>query len=141
MILSSYMKESETTSASCGNCGYSFKDGEAVAGQKENERDPCPICGSKGRAFGKQLSSQLTTHSSMEYQVDDPSQKKLAVEGRVGDNQYHDTGEWNKLERQINRRDNKYYEKIIDGKTGKVIIEQDEPLDKHTRHGSDKKKK
>jgi hypothetical protein len=48
---------------------------------------------------------------------------------------YRDTGETHDVERIIDLENNIYKEVIKDSKTGKIIRECCEPLDKHVGHG------
>jgi len=67
-----------------------------------------------------------------------PEGKKPFIEQVSGDDYNRDIGEWRKLERVIDRDNDAYKEVITDPKTGKVIKHCEEPLSKHTGHGSAK---
>ena len=53
---------------------------------------------------------------------------------------YHDAQEWRHINRVIDRENDRYQE-VIKGPDGKVIRQVDEPLSKHTKRGSAKRKK
>jgi hypothetical protein len=54
-----------------------------------------------------------------------------AFESVDGHDLHRDTGKWNHLERSIDRENNRYRERIVDGDTGEVIREVDEALSAH----------
>lgn len=65
--------------------------------------------------------------------------KKPRVEHVSGDDFHRATGKWNKLERLIDGRNNRYREVIRDPETGAVLRFVDEPLTEHRGRGSAKK--
>ncbi len=73
--------------------------------------------------------------------VKHPGEKKPFIEQVSGDDLFRDTGVWRKLDRVIDRDNAAYKEVITDPKTGKVIKHCEEPLSKHTGHGSVQQKK
>ena len=58
----------------------------------------------------------------------------------TGDDLYHQSGQWNKLDRTIDRLNDRYTELITDPVTGKVIRSCDEPSSQHQGHGTAKRK-
>jgi hypothetical protein len=69
-----------------------------------------------------------------------PRSKKPFHEQITGADLYKLTGQWNILKRIIDRGRNYYYELITNPKTGAIIRYCEEPLSKHFRRGSAKKK-
>jgi hypothetical protein len=67
-----------------------------------------------------------------------PSKKKIRQHFISGSEQSAN-GEWVEKERLIDK-DNNFYKEHITDETGKVIIDIEEPLDKHQGHGSAKVK-
>jgi hypothetical protein len=70
-----------------------------------------------------------------------PSEKKPFLEVKSGDDFHRDTGTFNDLERIIDRRNDRYHERIVDKETGAVIREVNEPLSDHVGRGLAKPKK
>jgi len=69
-----------------------------------------------------------------------PGHKKPISESVTGDDLHQQSGQWNKLDRTIDRENNRYRELIIDPATGTVIRSCDEPLSDHQGHGTAKPK-
>lgn len=132
------METDELRGAVCGNCGYVHTDLERIRSQTAAERTPCPTCGSTAINWQLDLSDQVTLHSSLKVKAKEPGRKKPAVELRTGDDLHRKSGRWMKLVRRIDRKTNRYTEKVEDPETGNVIHESDEPLTDHRGHGSDK---
>src|SRR5713226_2445147 len=120
-------------------CGLQLAETENLP---EHERTPCPKCGSIGRSL-------VRVHTDT-VEVDDRHRMKLkggerTSSGRIGrelvqGHDYHKkSGVWNYLYCLIDRMNDWYHERITDLKTGKTIHERQEPLSKHTGHGSAKK--
>lgn len=114
----------------CANC-----DADLSAGSDE---PPCPYCGSEER--------NLFVHVQEEVQIGESVAGTVRKQGASGrpaqhfqsrDDFKHSSQEWVRLERLINREDDRYYEKIVD-KNGNVIREVDEPLSQHRGRGAAK---
>jgi uncharacterized Zn finger protein (UPF0148 family) len=126
-----------TSSVSCGACGV------ALAEEPGKTPASCPACGSTRRHYSVALFEKVEVHERLATKVKDPrrpGKSKIRVESVSGDDLYRKTGEWNKLERSIDRANNRYREKIVDPRTGAVLSTVDEPLDQHQGHGSAKRK-
>jgi hypothetical protein len=67
--------------------------------------------------------------------------RRIFLEVWVGDSFHKLTGLWNKLERLIDRRRDRYRERITDPRTGKILRDVDEPLSAHRDRGSAKRRK
>lgn len=67
-----------------------------------------------------------------------PSKKNPRREFFVGDELRKSDGKWMKKERNIDKDNNKYKEIVTDPETGEVVHHCEEPLKKHTGHGSAK---
>ena len=63
-------------------------------------------------------------------------QKKTRIEGKAGSEWSTRLQKMVHKERLIDRKGDKYKELVKDLETGEVIYETDEPLSKHTGHGS-----
>ena len=78
--------------------------------------------------------------------LNDPKQsskeKQVRIKITVGDDPCAKTGGWNYKHQRFEFHDgDRYVEEVIDPKTGQMIHYCDEPLSKHTGHGSAKFKK
>ena len=69
-----------------------------------------------------------------------PGIKKPIYECVSGDDLHRDSGQWNKLTREIDRENNRYRELIVNPESGETIRECDEPLTEHFGRGSAKSK-
>jgi gluconate kinase len=120
-------------SSRCGVCGNAALD------ESDGQRVPCPTCGSLKRAYRLSLSDSVDIHESLKGKVVDPKKtgkKKVRAEFVSGDDLHRKTGQWNKLERDIDRESDRYREKIVDSETGQIIRSVDEPLSQHQGRGS-----
>lgn len=128
----------------CAKCDFCW---EGPEDESINDREPCPECGAIGRKVSIHIAEGITTRESIGGKIKDPnlpSKKKVRVE-------FFDGYEWSvalekhvKKSKLIDKRENKYKEKIEDPDTGKIIHECEEPLSNHQGHGyakfKDKKK-
>jgi len=108
--------------AECRNCGASVDPGYA---------GPCPACNqSAGKNVCLTITTKVTTASSM---------KALGVEEGKGlsnffvriqhwQELFRKTGQMHEGQRIVDRRNNRYYEYIVNMETGKVEKHKDEPL-------------
>ena len=85
------------------------------------------------------VNDEIKVYEMVMKNAKDPGDKKPAHEIRVGDDLYKKTGEWDKLERIIDRKNDWYFKEVRDRVTNKVLYRCSEPLSKHTGHGSAKK--
>ncbi len=82
------------------------------------------------------IESSITTRSMLIMKARHQNQGNWYSRLWKGDSLYRETGEWNRLERVINRGTDVYYEKITDPRTGKVLREVGERLSEHKDRGS-----
>lgn len=122
----------------CAQCNKKLN--EPLNTPKER-RQPCPNCGSTRRLFVVHISQTMHTYSSIRTKHKEVGIKKPISETFTGSEQHRKTGKWFKKERLIDRKNNKYKELITDPENGKIIHHIEEPLDKHTGHGSAKQQK
>jgi len=118
----------------CGGCNILL---EEKFGLPLEERKPCQKCGSTKRLLSVNVSVTAVARTGVAFKHRDRAGKTLA-EGKSGDEFYRKKGEWRKIERTIDHAKNWYKKTIRDAKTGKILYRQEEPLDKHIGHGSDK---
>jgi hypothetical protein len=120
----------------CGSCGTEL--GEDTA---STEPMPCPNCGSTTRHTHVTVADTTSLHEKMRLKVKKKGVRKPTREVIAGDDFTRSTGQWNLLERVIDRENDSYREKVMDPKSGQVIHEVDEPLSVHRCQGDAKKKR
>ena len=122
----------------CDDCG--LKTEAAAASLPElGSHEPCPNCGSRARAFrynGPNAGFSILRTSV----VKKPGEKRTPVESVKGDFISHATGRWVRVHRIIDRRRNRYYEKVLDPEARQTLREVDEPLTDHRGRGSAKRR-
>ena len=128
----------ETGDVHCAQCGSVIPE---PPGLPVEERMPCPECGSTTRRFSKTLSETVSVRAFLDGKKKSPkhpSRKRVRVHLQVGDQIEHKTGRWVFKERRVDKDATpaRYFERITDPRTGEVIHECSEPLDRHTGHGS-----
>jgi hypothetical protein len=126
------MSEEVFKTVKCGECG------EVVSGTSADDSVPCPKCGSKGRHFEITVSDSLQMHSQVNIKARYGNAGRPYLESKAGDDLFRKTGEWNSLERVIDRENDLYKEVISNPQTGEVIRHCEEPLSQHQSHGSAK---
>lgn len=122
----------DNTRISCADCGLDFPS-EGMDGAPQR---PCSQCGSTKRHIAVSLSETVGVHDQMRLKQRRPGVRRPVRELTVGDDLYRKTGEWNHLERDIDRENDRYRERIINPRTGEVIREVDEPLSEHRGRGA-----
>ena len=85
--------------------------------------------------------SEISIFGKLKLKGKAPGEKRPFIEQVTGDDLHRKSGLWMKMLRMIDRRNNKYHEKITNPKTGEVVHECEEPLSAHTGHGNAKTKK
>jgi len=124
----------------CAGCESELVENENLP---ENKRTPCPKCGSLGRALVRVLTDTVEVEDRHRMRLKDGERTASGKPGKEftqGHDLHKKSGVWNYLSRLIDRKNDRYHEKIIDTKTGKTIHECQEPLSKHQEHGSAKRK-
>ena len=106
----------------------------------QQQRNPCPVCGSIGRSIYVFLEDQIgPIHDSLGYKMRAAGKGMPVVEAMSGDDMRQLDGKCLHKERIIDRKNNKYVELLVDKETGKILKKCEEPLSQHKGHGSDKK--
>lgn len=121
----------------CGQCKTPLNEPSDLPTE---ERPPCPECGSLSRHKLGTINSSIPFHSKVGYKAKRRGKGKPFIEGVAGDDLHRATGKWNRLERMIDRENDRYKEVIIDLETGRVVRHVEEPLSDHQGHGTAKKK-
>jgi hypothetical protein len=102
---------------------------------------PCEKCGSIGYTVKLSVNEQITLHEQVKGKVKNdalPSHKKVRAEFITGEELRKSDGKWVNKDRYWNKDRDIYSEKVVDQNTGEVIHSCEEPLSKHTGHGSAK---
>lgn len=120
----------------CGNCGAQIDESPHAP---TSEKQPCPSCGSRSRAFKGAFTATATGQASMRFKAKRPGYKKPIYEGRYEPSVQRTTGIMMRLERFFDRINDWYRERISNSKTGEVVHSCEEPLSEHQGHGSAKK--
>ncbi len=100
---------------------------------------PCPIC---AKPIDKKIGVPYTlaSYDVSKLVVKDPCLQRPTIEQHLGKRHSHKLGHFVKLRRIIDRVRDWYSETVTDPSTGEVIHKCEEPLRKHTGHGSAKRK-
>jgi len=119
----------------CSQCGTALQEepGAPVA-----DRQPCPSCGSKNRLVSLWLQGQIELHSMLRLKGLEAGRKRPFLKAKVGDDLFRKTGEWNRVEQVVDRRNNRYKKRVVNPRTGKLQRDVDEPLTAHKGYGSAK---
>ncbi len=123
----------------CAGCGHNLPREYAHS----KIHDPCPHCGSIKKRIGIAAEENVEVHDSIRIREKDPtlpSKKKVRKEHWYGDDYSEKYGKFMDKKRVIDKRQDKYEETVTDPDTGKIVHHCEEPLSKHTGHGSAKKK-
>jgi len=121
----------------CGECGDLLDEATDLV---FDERGPCPICGSTSRKFSVLIQSEIFIKSKLRLKGRQGGQGKPFVEIVKGDDLSRFLKKWMKLDRLIDRDNDRYEETITDPMTGQIVHQCKEPLSKHTGHGTARKK-
>jgi hypothetical protein len=106
------------TRVACGACGEPLDERPNVP---VDERQGCPRCGSTSRRFGIHLESTVELKSQLGLKARSPGEKKPFLEQKTGDDFFRKAGRWMALNRIIDRRRNRYFERVEDPETGVVL--------------------
>lgn len=103
-----------------------------------DERMQCPRCRSTTRLFCVALEASLQPHGKLHYKGKRGGKGKAFVEGIIGADWSYKLHCWLRLERVIDRDNDRYTEKLVNTNTSEVVHECYEPLSQHRGHGSAK---
>ena len=131
------MTEEILTKVRCKDCGILLNEDSNL---KLEGREPCPQCGSLVRAITQNIEDKITVSDSFTAKAKSLGIKRPTIEISGGSDLYKSENKLVHKERVIDRKHNSYHEKVVDPKTGEIIHEVEEPLSKHTGHGSAKSK-
>ena len=106
-------------------------------------RTPCPRCGSTVRSYSETLTDSIELHDghrAIGKNTTLPSAKKLRFDTYSGVEHSYKYDKLVRVHRTVDKDKNWYGEKVIDPQTGETLHECEEPLSKHTGHGTAKPK-
>lgn len=117
----------------CGKCGAELHEAPGTAVE---QRAPCPSCGSLTRQFAIGIASVVTPRSKVKFKGRHAGGGRPFVEAVVGSDLHYVSDVWMRLERVLDRADNRYREVVVNRATGAIVHECDEPLSAHRGHGA-----
>ncbi len=120
------------TGVACGVCGERLDEWPDVP---VGERQACPRCRSTSRRFAIQLESTVGLKSQLGLKARSPGEKKPFLEQKTGDDLFRKTRRWRVLNRIIDRRRNRYFERVEDPEAGAVLRHVEEKLTDHRGRG------
>jgi hypothetical protein len=121
----------------CGGCDRVLDESPSLPVE---DRTPCPGCGSTLRVMTAHLAAGMAVTSMLRLKARTSGQGKAFAEGKSGQDWSHRLKRWVRLNRLIDRRNDRYRETVTDPVNGAIIHSMDEPLSDHIGHGSAKKR-
>ena len=128
----------DSKTVSCGKCKIPLDEDANI---ESKDRNPCPKCGSLSRTFHVHIHETITMKSKLGMKGRHAGGGKPYIEAVSGDDLHRKSVKWMKLERTIDRENDKYHEIVTDPSTGEIVHECKEPLSEHRGHGAAKAKK
>jgi hypothetical protein len=104
---------------SCAKCGAAIKASD----------EECPLCGCTFSAGETKILLRASVRHGQ------PGQIKPYAVYESGDSLHRESGEWRRVERTIDRKGNRYLERVM-RPDGEIVREVDELLTEHTGRGS-----
>lgn len=121
----------------CGPCGAQLEEPSSTP---SGARTPCPSCGSLARHHKVKMAGGLPApHSQLRLKAKRGGKGKPFLTQVMGDELYRDTQEWRRVERVIDRENDRYTERITRSGSGEIIKEVSESLSEHQGHGAAKR--
>jgi len=124
----------ELGGANCQACGTAYPI--EIARSMRSGAQPCAACGETNPVYHLTLTATSRTRVVMQGKARDVA-AKVFTEMKSGDDFHRDSGRWRHLLRLIDRRNNRYVERITEH-DGTVAREVDGPLTEHRGHGADR---
>lgn len=122
----------------CSGCGFEFPENQ----HNESVRTSCPQCGAIERTIEASIHESVRLYDGLGYRIKDPNRTGKSKVKSEGFTKYTKSQKVPlvKHSHDIDRENNRYSESVVDVETGEIIHSCEEPLKKHTGHGSAKKK-
>jgi len=108
----------------CQNCKKELNEGQK----------PCPYCGSEKRDIKVEVREEIKIRESLRGRQKRKGFKKFMVEflqGWFPSKNKKEFPDGVQKTRLIDKKNDKYQEKVIDEKTGKIVVNKDEKLSEH----------
>ncbi len=122
----------------CSECGQII---DKLKNTPEEERNPCPACGSTARLIKVHITDSITVHEGLKIKARHGITGKPFLEAKTGDEIYRKEEKWVQRSLRVDRDNDRYTETVVDKETSEVIHHCDEPLRKHRNHGTAKNKR
>ena len=122
----------------CQNCKSLINESK----DREDQRQPCPVCGSVKRYSDESVTSELTPGAIVHtkgYAGGMSRKKGLLFESKDGDSYSVSLGRFVKVNQLVDHKEDRYKKKVVDPVTSKVLRDVDEPLTDHQERGSAKR--
>lgn len=126
-----------TDTIECADCGTEV-DGR---GDTPELRIPCSKCGSIKRNHNVSITETITIREGIGIKAKRPGEKRPYIEDLSSPDYSRNLNKVVHRARVIDRDNDRYFEKITDYESGKVIHHCEEPLSQHQGHGNAKHKK
>ncbi len=123
----------------CVDCGAPLKD--ALPSDDLTQRKPCASCGSTKRKYHVFTGGSVTPRGGIGMKAKRPVEKRQHIETKNVPDCNRSREKLVHREQIIDRENDRYFERVTDYESGKVIHECEEPLSQHLGHGADKKNK
>lgn len=121
----------------CTDCGAAID----IVADNLQSRTQCNVCGSTRRTYTVDITEKITAIDGYALKAKRIGQKKSYIEDRSLPDYSRSREKHVRLERIIDRDNDRYFEKVTDYQTGEIIHHCEEPLSQHQGHGSAKYKK
>ncbi|WP_336924202.1 hypothetical protein [Aquipuribacter sp. SD81] len=125
-----------STTLSCGGCGAGLPSSEVI--RPPEPRTPCSSCGSLARQVGVLLHETVALRDGVGYKAKHAGDRKPYREAFDHPETQRSTGALTRHKRLIDRQNDRYFERVVEEGTGRVVHETDHPLTEHRGHGSDR---
>lgn len=118
----------------CADCGKVIRG--ARSDDPVETRRAC-VCGSTARHVRVSASDEAHAHERLDLKIKEGGRGRPVLELRQGEDRHRDSGQWNTIYRLIDRRRNRYEERVV-GPDAVVVRDISVALDDHRGHGSDR---
>lgn len=126
----------ERITVRCDECGTDLPASE-IAGPP-GSRTPCPSCGSLARQASVLLHGTVTVRDGVGLKAKHAGERKPFRQAFDYPATQRSTGAPTRHERLIDRDNDRFFERVVEEGTGRVLHEADQPLSEHKGHGSDR---
>src|SRR3990170_3638504 len=114
----SLLKREKMAGVNCTECGNPLDESPSLP---EDQRRPCPNCGSMARTFHVSILDTGKGHERLGWKARRAEGGKPYLELVSGVDLHRKSGKWMNLERVIDREKDEYKEVVKDPETGTVV--------------------